>query len=53
MELFKEVALTENRTLIIVTHDSRIYSFADRIAQMNDGKIISIETPETVMQQHQ
>jgi putative ABC transport system ATP-binding protein len=39
IELFREVALTENRTLLIVTHDSRIYRFADRIAVMNDGLI--------------
>lgn len=39
IELFREVALTEGRTLLIVTHDSRIYRFADRIAQMNDGVI--------------
>jgi ABC-type lipoprotein export system ATPase subunit len=26
----------------VVTHDSRIYSFADRIARMNDGRIESV-----------
>jgi putative ABC transport system ATP-binding protein len=39
MELFRDVALKDNRTLVIVTHDNRIYSFADRIASMSDGKI--------------
>lgn len=42
MELMREVALQDNRTLIIVTHDSRIFSYADRIAQMDDGQIVAI-----------
>jgi putative ABC transport system ATP-binding protein len=42
MELFREVALSHNRTLLIVTHDSRIFSFADRLAHMNDGQIIDV-----------
>ncbi len=42
MEIFKSIALSDNRTLIIVTHDSRIFHFADRIAQLDDGNIVSI-----------
>ncbi len=42
MELFREVVLTEGRTLVIVTHDSRIFSFADRIARMNDGEVLEV-----------
>jgi putative ABC transport system ATP-binding protein len=30
--------------VIVVTHDSRIYSFADRIATMEDGRIDSVES---------
>lgn len=45
MELFKEVALSNGRTLIIVTHDNRIFSFADRIAKMEDGVIVNIARP--------
>jgi putative ABC transport system ATP-binding protein len=40
MELLKKTALNENRALIVVTHDPRIFSFADRIAKMDDGRII-------------
>jgi len=29
--------------VIVVTHDSRVYSFADRIANMEDGRIESVE----------
>ncbi len=46
MTLFREVALTSERTIIIVTHDKRIYKFADRIAKMNDGKVEAITKPE-------
>jgi putative ABC transport system ATP-binding protein len=45
MQLLREVASHENRALIVVTHDSRIFSFADRIAHMDDGHVERIETP--------
>ncbi|MCY3000990.1 MAG: ABC transporter ATP-binding protein [Planctomycetota bacterium] len=45
MELLKEVAAGPERALIVVTHDSRIFSFADRIAHMDDGHVERIETP--------
>jgi putative ABC transport system ATP-binding protein len=46
MELFRNVALANGRTLIIVSHDNRIFRFADRVAVMSDGKIESISTPD-------
>jgi putative ABC transport system ATP-binding protein len=42
MDLLREVALGEDRSLIVVTHDARIFDFADRIAQMNDGRVEKI-----------
>jgi putative ABC transport system ATP-binding protein len=39
MEILRDVALAADRALVIVTHDSRTFSFADRIAKMNDGLI--------------
>ena len=39
MELLKQVALHRDRALVIVTHDARIFGFADRIARMDDGHI--------------
>jgi putative ABC transport system ATP-binding protein len=39
MDLLREVALGDGRSLVIVTHDSRIFEFADRIAHMDDGRI--------------
>ena len=42
MELLREVALGDGRSLIIVTHDPRIFHLADRIAHMDDGRIVKI-----------
>ena len=44
MELMREIALSNGRALIVVTHDARIFEFADRIAKMNDGRIEKIVT---------
>jgi putative ABC transport system ATP-binding protein len=44
MELLKKVALANDRTLVIVTHDNRIFNFADRIARMDDGHIEKVAT---------
>ncbi len=42
MELLRKVALGEDRALVIVTHDARIFEFADRIAKMDDGRVEKI-----------
>jgi putative ABC transport system ATP-binding protein len=47
MEIMKDVATHQARALIIVTHDARIFEFADRIAHMDDGHIIDIKTGGT------
>ncbi|MBK1891906.1 ABC transporter ATP-binding protein [Undibacterium sp. 14-3-2] len=44
METLRKVARTAGRALLVVTHDPRIFCFADRIARMDDGRVISIET---------
>ncbi len=43
MELLRKIAVREDRAVLVVTHDSRIYSFADRIAYMNDGLVTHIK----------
>lgn len=45
MRLLKAVALKEDRALVIVTHDARIFNFADKIATMNDGSVVSVTGP--------
>jgi putative ABC transport system ATP-binding protein len=44
MELLRNVVLQEGRALIVVTHDARIFTFADRIAKMDDGRIERVVT---------
>jgi putative ABC transport system ATP-binding protein len=43
LELLREIAIEGDRAVIIVTHDSRIFEFADTIARMDDGRIVSLE----------
>ena len=39
MELIQQVAVQPGRAVIVVTHDSRVYEFGDRIVEMSDGRI--------------
>ncbi len=43
MERLQHLVKTFGKTLIIVTHDSRIFEYADRIAHMDDGRILDIQ----------
>lgn len=43
MEVLRAIAKSPDRAVIVVTHDPRIFEFADRIAHMDDGKIIREE----------
>ena len=42
MNILRGVGKSPDRALIVVTHDPRIFEFADRIAHMDDGKIIDV-----------
>jgi putative ABC transport system ATP-binding protein len=44
LEFVKKNILNEQRCILIVTHDSRIFEYANRIMKMEDGKIMGIET---------
>lgn len=41
MKILREKVLHSSRAVLVVTHDQRIFPFADRIINMNDGQIIS------------
>lgn len=43
MQLLERIAKAPDRAVIVVTHDPRIFGFADRIARMDDGRIVAIE----------
>ena len=40
MELLTNVAVRPDRAVVVVTHDQRVFRFADRIAHMDDGRIV-------------
>jgi len=42
MELLAAHAVRPDRATIVVTHDNRIFPFADRIVHMEDGRIVSV-----------
>jgi putative ABC transport system ATP-binding protein len=39
MQLLAENAVHPERAVIVVTHDNRVFRFADTIAHMDDGRI--------------
>ena len=41
LELFRDLAKRENRALLIVTHDPKVRSIADRVLQIHDGRLQS------------
>ncbi len=42
MELFENVVRGSGRAVLIVTHDNRIFHHANRIASMDDGRIVEV-----------
>lgn len=40
MEALKNAVHQHQQTILVVTHDPRIYSYADRIIEMEDGKMV-------------
>ncbi len=43
MELIKDIAVQPGRAVIVVTHDSRVFEFGDRIVHMSDGRVERID----------
>ena len=41
MELLREAAVRPDRAVVVVTHDNRVFHFGDRIAHMDDGRIVA------------
>jgi putative ABC transport system ATP-binding protein len=46
MGLLRDAAVAADRGVIVVTHDNRIYRYADRIAEMSDGRITAVNSPQ-------
>jgi len=43
VEFVRKEILTEERCIVLVTHDSRIFEYADRIMKMEDGRVKGFE----------
>jgi putative ABC transport system ATP-binding protein len=46
MELLDRASEAPTRAVLVVTHDDRIYRFADRILEMEDGRILGERKPD-------
>ena len=42
MELLRQVARAPGRCVVVVTHDNRIFKYADRMTEMEDGRIARV-----------
>jgi len=45
MESLREAAVRPDRAVVVVTHDNRVFGFGDRIAHMDDGRIVKVLEP--------
>ena len=45
MDLLAANAVRPGRTVIVVTHDARVFHYADSIAHMDDGRIANVTRP--------
>ena len=43
MELLREAAVKPDRAVVVVTHDNRVFHFGERIAHMDDGRVVQVE----------
>jgi len=47
MDLLAGNAVHPDRAMIVVTHDTRVFHYADAIAHMDDGRIVKTESLES------
>lgn len=46
MQLLAETVVQPGRAVIVVTHDSRVFRYGDRVLHMSDGRITRVEQPK-------
>ncbi len=46
MELLRHIAVQPGRAVIVVTHDSRVFDFGDRIVHLSDGRVERVEVTD-------
>jgi putative ABC transport system ATP-binding protein len=50
MGLLREIAVSPSRACIVVTHDNRIFDYADRMVEMEDGRVTAILNAQQIEQ---
>jgi putative ABC transport system ATP-binding protein len=46
MKILKRIAIDENRVVMVVSHDARVFPYADRLIKLENGVVVS-DTTET------
>jgi putative ABC transport system ATP-binding protein len=41
MNILKRIAIEENKIVVVVSHDARVFPFADRLIKMENGTVVS------------
>lgn len=52
MRLLRELALRPGRSVIVVTHDPRVFEFGDTIATMEDGRVLHVTSQTAADRTH-
>jgi putative ABC transport system ATP-binding protein len=45
VELLRRAGRSGGRALVVATHDTRIFGYADRVAHMEDGRVLDVAPP--------
>jgi putative ABC transport system ATP-binding protein len=53
MEVLRELAVKPGRAVVVVTHDPRVLPFADRIVNLEDGRVTGEQEPPEHSQHHE
>lgn len=53
MQILKDISQDRGHAVLVVTHDNRIYHFADRILEMSDGRIVGDYLPQDFIHKEQ
>jgi putative ABC transport system ATP-binding protein len=49
MELLRSLATNDGRAVVVVTHDARIFEYADRVVRIDDGRLAEAVEPAGVL----
>lgn len=47
LQLLRKLAVDEGKTVVVVTHDSRVFQYADTIHWLEGGRIVRSEAPQS------